>query len=119
MSSFAAALAKPFTPWSIGRPRRSTHPKPPVPRRPAAPPGARGAPDPAATGSQLLALVPQTARPWVQYSSRSTAPQQARQQVATGLAAGYLTLLTRELGLRPAERAKQVRVGRSIRRWWF
>jgi hypothetical protein len=63
---------------------------------------------PQATGSQLLALVPAKARPWVPYHARACTTQQARQQVALNLAGSYLALLARVLGLQPAERAKQV-----------
>jgi len=45
----------------------------------------------------------------VPYKARSTATQQARQQVAASLGASYLALLARELRLQPAERAKRVR----------
>lgn len=60
------------------------------------------------SGSQLLALVPQKARPWVPYNPRACTTQQARQQLAGVLAGSYLSLLVRELKLLPVERAKQV-----------
>ncbi|KIZ03924.1 hypothetical protein MNEG_4039 [Monoraphidium neglectum] len=82
--------------------------KAPIKRRQAGGGGpALVAQPPQATGSQLLALVPAKARPWVPYHARACTTQQARQQVALNLAGSYLALLARVLGLQPAERAKQ------------
>ena len=79
-------------------------------RAPSAPAGAP-APAPRAaqlTGSQLLALVPNRARPWVPYNARACTTQAARQQVVLLLAGSYLALLVRELRLAPDARAKEV-----------